>query len=140
MRIQEYTTSPDHLINCGASENVMSSGFTDFRVQKVFPKMPQRETGDKELKVVGVDGSNKSHKTTPAGILKHISRFYSKQKNTDKGSNTASEISSDRNGGVVGIDHKSHENLLFQFRKEHCEASNISQRLKTENSDSVESN
>ena len=113
MQIQEYTSSPDQLVNCGASENVLSSGFTDFRVQRAFPmKMPKRETGERELKVGG-DGPNDSHKTTPAGILKHISRFYPKQRNTEKGSNTISEISSDRNGGAVGVDHKSHENLLF---------------------------
>ena len=62
--------------------------------------MPKRETGERELKV-GVDVTNESHKTTPAGILKHISRFYPKQ--NKGGSNTVSEISSDRNGGMIGL-------------------------------------
>ena len=112
MQIQEYTSSPDQLVNCGASENVLSSGFTDFRVQKAFPsKMPKRETGENQLKIGG-DIANESHKTTPAGILKHISRFYPKQ-NTEKGSKAVSEISSDRNGGMIGVGQLSHENLLF---------------------------
>ena len=93
-------------------------------------KMPQRETGERELKITADHASIGSHKTTPAaGILKHISRFYPtvKNKNTEKGSNAVSEISSDRNGGVIGIDQKSNENLLFYPRKEQCgEASNVS--------------
>ena len=81
----------------------MSSGFTDFRVQKAFPsKMPKREAGEKELKINGDAPNEQSHKTTPAaGILKHISRFYPKK--NEKGSNTVSELSSDRNGGVIGL-------------------------------------
>ena len=53
---------------------------------------------------------NGSHKTTPAGILKHISRFY--PKNKEKASCNESEISSDRNGGMmIGVCQTSNENL-----------------------------
>ena len=80
----------------------MSSGFTDFRVQKAFPsKMPKRETGEKELNITG-DAPKESQKTTPAaGILKHISRFYPKK--NEKDSKAVSELSSDRNGGAIGV-------------------------------------
>ena len=75
--------------------------------------MPKLEDSTKQKAI----GGNGSHKTTPAGILKHISRFY--PKNKEKASCNESEISSDRNGGMmIGVCQSSNENLQNQVKKD----------------------